>query len=62
MFIGAILPNGNDTEAMEKDELWRVVFGAPLISFLILQVSFLFILKTDSIVFNLKNGHKKEAL
>ena len=62
MFIGAGLPDETDIEAMEKDEFWRVVFGTPLISCLILQSAFLFFIRTDSIVFNLKSDNKADAL
>jgi predicted MFS family arabinose efflux permease len=36
MFIGAGLPDETDIKGMEEDEFWRVVYGTPLISCLIL--------------------------
>jgi MFS family permease len=35
-FIGSGLPDETDTKAMEEDEFWRVVYGVPLVSCLVL--------------------------
>ena len=60
--IGGILPDNDDTEALEKTELWRIIyFYFPLTLFLISVVGFLTILREDSIKNLIITGKHAEA-
>lgn len=46
--LGAILPDENDKEALENDQLWRLIFGFPIPFYILLLAGMFFYIKTDS--------------
>ena len=48
MFIAIILPDDLDTEALETNESWRVIFGLPLVSYAFILLGLTFLIPYDS--------------
>ena len=59
--LGAALPGDGDVEGYKKDVIWRVIYGFPAVFSIIMLITFIFIFKTDSIIFSMKNGKTSDA-
>lgn len=59
--LGAGLPKDGDLEGYKNDTFWRVIYGFPIIFCVLMLIVFIFILKTDSILFSLKTGKTADA-
>ena len=56
LFIAVILPDDLDSEALEKNESWRFIFGLPIITYALILFGLVFLLPYDSPKFHIAKG------
>ena len=56
LFIAVILPDDLDSEALEKNESWRIIFGLPIITYALILFGLVFLLPNDSPKFHIAKG------
>lgn len=62
MFIAVILPDDLDTEALEKNESWRVIFGLPLVTYSLILLGLIYLVPYDSPKFLMAQNQRTKAL
>ena len=53
MLIAVILPDDLDTEALEANRSWRIIFGLPLATYALILLGLMFLLPYDSPKFHM---------
>jgi SP family sugar:H+ symporter-like MFS transporter len=59
--LGLVLPGDHQTEELKKTEMWRVIFGFPMVLSITVLILFLFVFTHDSPKFYLSVGDEEKA-
>ena len=62
MFIAVILPEDWDIESLEANESWRIIFGLPIISYLMILIGLVFLIPYDAPKYHISQGERYKAL
>ena len=59
---GLILPKNSDTEALEENKTWRIIFAFPFLFFFSSLIGFLLFIRHDSPKYYISRGERAKAI
>ena len=62
LFSGLILPKNSDTEALEENKTWRIIFAVPYLFYISLLFGFLVGMRQDSPKYYISRGEREKAI
>ena len=62
MLIAVILPEDTDTEALVENQSWRLIFGLPILTYLLILIWLVCFLPYDSPKFHMQKGERHLAI